>query len=314
MKIYHSLNDIKDMPDQALALGNFDGVHLGHQALIRKTVAGAKNKGLQSCVFTFSNHPRDLIPGKEKVKNILYKGERQKILQDLGVECLVEVPFTEVIMTMSPESYVKDLLIDKLRARQIYCGFNHNFGYKAKGNPKILKEVSSGYGTEVFVMDAMKIDGELVSSSLIRRLIREGRVDLCPKYMGRFYGIMGEVVLGNKLGRKIGFPTSNLMIDRNMVTPPDGVYVSYCTYEGKSYPSVTNVGRKPTIGNYDKNVETYIFDFDKILYGKEIEVKFMKKMRDELKFADIKTLTHQMQKDIENARKFHEKFDSEKIV
>ena len=188
-----------------------------------------------------------------------------------------------------------------------FCGFNYHFGYKAAGNPEVLRSLGETFGYQVTEISPYKIKGEVVSSSLIRTLIASGQVEKCRTYMGRHYTIGGEVVVGNRLGKKLGFPTSNLVIDPSMVTPPNGVYVTYCTYNGVRYPGVTNVGIKPTIGHYNKNVETHIFNFDKELYGKHITVEFLKKTRDEVKFDSVRELSEQIVRDCRDARVFHEK-------
>ena len=151
----------------------------------------------------------------------------------------------------------------------------------------------------------MIIDGEVVSSTLIRSLIRSGDVDECAKYLGRNYDIGGEVVVGNRLGKKLGFPTSNIMIDETMVTPPNGVYITYCIYNGIKYPSVTNVGVKPTVGTYKKNMETHIFNFNKELYGKHIKIEFLKMTRDEVKFDSVDELSAQIARDCRQAKEYH---------
>ena len=171
----------------------------------------------------------------------------------------------------------------------------------------MLRQVGEQEGFEVTEMPAYKIKGDIVSSTLIRTLVASGQVEKCMTYMGRNYMIGGEVVVGNRLGKKLGFPTSNLVIDPAMVTPPNGVYVTYCDYNGVRYPSVTNVGVKPTIGHYTKNVETHIFNFDKELYGKQITVEFLKKTRDEVKFDDVRDLSEQIVRDCREAKAFHEK-------
>ena len=328
MQVFNSLEEIKNIRETAIALGSFDGVHLGHQELIKRTVAAAKGNGLASGVFTFSNHPKNVILGEDSVKNILYKSEKEAIIESLGVDYLFDVPFTEEIMTRSKDRYVRELLVDTCSARIITCGFNHRFGFKAEGDTKFLEEYSEELGYKTIIMEPFTVSGNVVSSTLIRTLIASGRVDRCPEYMGRYYAIKGEVVVGNRLGRTIGFPTSNLMIDFSMVTPPNGVYVTYCTYNGKRYPSVTNVGVKPTIKRQSgeteskddsnsagtesagfervKNVETHIFDFDNELYGKTITVEFLRKLRDEVKFDDISALSEQIVRDCREARKYHE--------
>lgn len=309
MEIFETLQEIRDIEQTAVALGNFDGVHLGHQELIKRAVEKARVDGLKSAVFTFSNHPKDLLPKEKKVKNILTKADKELLIASLGVDYLFNIPFTKGIMTMSPEQFVQELLLDKFSMKAAFCGFNYHFGYKAAGNPNVLRSLGEEKGYEVTEIPPYKIRGEIVSSSLIRTLIASGQVEKCETYMGRHYTIGGEVVVGNRLGKKLGFPTSNLVIDPAMVTPPNGVYVTYCTYNGVRYPSVTNVGQKPTIGHYNKNVETHIFNFDKELYGKQITVEFLKKTRDEVKFDSVRDLSEQIVRDCREARLFHQKID-----
>lgn len=307
MIIFENLNDIKDIPPTAVALGNFDGVHLGHQKLIKKAVERAKDDGMASAVFTFSNHPKNLLPKGKKIKSILGEDEKGEILQGLGVDYMFDIEFTKEIMSMSPMEFIEKLLIGKLNMRAAFCGFNYHFGSKAQGNPGVLRQAADRMSFDVTEMEAYKIKGNIVSSSLIRTLIASGQVEKCMTYMGRNYAIGGEVVVGNRLGRKLGFPTSNLVIDPVMVTPPNGVYATYCCYNGTKYCGVTNVGIKPTIGHYNKNVETHIFNFDKELYGKHIRVEFLKKMRDEVKFNNVKDLSEQIVRDCREAKIFHDR-------
>ncbi len=310
MLVFKKLEDIKDIPKTSIALGNFDGVHLGHQELIRQAVANARRKTSQgspekSAVFTFSNHPKSLIPGAKEVKNIIYSEEKQKLIESLGVDYYFDIEFTEDIMTMEPEAYVKELLVDRFNARDVFCGFNYRYGFKAKGDGELLRKLGEKYGYTLNQIPPVMVDGEVVSSTLIRKLIKAGDMDECERYLGRNYSIGGEVVIGNRLGKSIGFPTSNIMIDETMVTPPNGVYITYCVYNGVRYPSITNVGIKPTIGDFAKNMETHIFNFDKELYGKQIRVEFIKMTRPEVKFASIGELCEQIAKDCGEARKYH---------
>lgn len=305
MKIFNSLEEISDIDETVVALGNFDGVHKGHQEIISRTVKSAEAAGYKSAVFTFSNHPKNLMAGETVVKNILYPEEKAAIIEKLGVDYMFNIPFNQEILTMDPIDFIDKLLLGKFRMRQAYCGFNYHFGYKAAGDAEILMKEGIKKGFGIHIQEPFSIDGNLVSSTFIRGLIQEGCVDQCMKYMGRLYSIGGEVVVGNKLGRTIGFPTSNIMIDETMVTPPNGVYVTYCVYNGIRYPSITNVGVKPTIGTYHKNVETHIFNFDKELYGKTIRVEFLEKTRDERKFDSVEELSRQITDDCITARSYH---------
>ncbi|MBR1990523.1 MAG: bifunctional riboflavin kinase/FAD synthetase [Firmicutes bacterium] len=305
MVVFNSLEEIENIEPCCVALGNFDGVHVGHQSLIRRTVEKAKEHGLKSAVFTFSTHPKNLIPGRKPVKNIIYQDEKADLIEALGVDYLFNIEFTEEIMKTAPEAYIKDFLVDKFNAKEVFCGFNYHYGHKAAGDYALLEACGKKYGYTVNQIEPVIVDGDVVSSTLIRGLIKAGEMEDCQKYLGRVYDIGGEVVVGNRLGKKLGFPTSNIMLDESMVTPPNGVYVTYCLYNGVRYPSITNVGVKPTIGEFKKNMETHIFNFDKELYGKFIKIEFVKKTRDEVKFSNVEELSAQIEKDCNEARQYH---------
>lgn len=307
MKIFNSLEEVRDIEPTVIALGNFDGVHRGHQEIINRTVKSAEAAGLKSAVFTFSNHTRTLLEKVPTVKNINYPEEKAAIMESMGVDYLFNIPFTPEILQMSPEDFIDKILVEKFRIREAYCGFNYHFGHKAAGTPEVLMREGMKKGFGIHVQEPFKINDIVVSSTYIRQLIEEGRMEECAEFMGRLYSIGGEVVVGNKLGRTIGFPTSNVMIDENMASPSNGVYTTYCIYNGVKYPSITNVGVKPTIGTYSKNVETHIFNFDKELYGKQIKVEFIKKTRPEMKFSSVEELSRQIKNDCIMAKAYHRK-------
>ncbi|WP_206457817.1 bifunctional riboflavin kinase/FAD synthetase [Anaerovorax sp. IOR16] len=307
MKVFTKLEDIKNIQPTVIALGNFDGIHKGHQELIRRTVKSAKIAGLKSAVFTFTNHPKNVLSGSPLIKNILYFEDKVQILKALGVNYLFSIDFDERIQCMSPNEFIEELLVNTFKMKEAYCGFNHRFGYKAAGNPEILMQQGLKYDYGIHVLEPYKINDNVVSSTLIRNLIAVGDVETCMTYMGRYYSVGGTVVVGNRIGRTMGFPTSNITIDESMVTPANGVYITNCTYNGVCYHSITNVGLKPTIGVEKRNIETHLFDFNKEIYGKEIRVEFLKKLRNEHKFEDVKSLSDQIQKDCLTARQFHEK-------
>lgn len=305
MKIFNSLEEIREIEPTVIALGNFDGVHRGHQEIINRTVKSAEAAGLKSAVFTFSNHTRTLLEKVPTVKNINYPEEKAAIMESMGIDYLFNIPFTPDILKMTPEEFIDEILVKKFRIREAYCGFNYHFGYKAAGTPEVLMREGMKKGFGIHVQEPFKINDIVVSSTYIRKLIEEGRMEECAEFMGRLYSIGGEVVVGNKLGRTIGFPTSNVMIDENMASPSNGVYTTYCIYNGVKYPSITNVGVKPTIGTYNKNVETHIFNFDKELYGKQIKVEFIKKTRPEMKFSSVEELSRQIKSDCIMAKAYH---------
>ena len=305
MKIYESLEDIKNIEETVVALGNFDGVHKGHQQIIERTVRTAKAMDLKSAVFTFSNHPSTILGHGDPVKNILYAEEKTRIIEEMGINYLINIPFTKEILFMPPEKFVEKILVDCLHIKEAYCGFNYSFGYRASGTPEVLMHEGLKHGFGLHVQEPYKIDEIVVSSTYIRELITDGRMEEATKFMGRMYAIGGEGIVGNKFGRTIGFPTMNLVIDETMIPPPNGVYITYCTVDGVRYPAVTNVGNKPTIGEYAKIIETHIFNYDEDTYGKHINVEFVKWTRPEQKFAGIDELKNQIQSDCIQAKAYH---------
>lgn len=303
MVIFRNLAEIQDIEKTAVALGNFDGIHKGHQVLIKKAVKTAEEKGIKSAVFTFSNHPRNVIAGNSVVRNIIYEDEKIEILEEMGVDYLFSISFEE-IMKLSPQDFVDKVLIERFRIDTAVCGFNFTYGYKAAGTADMLRGMAAGR-FNVAVVDPVKVNGQVVSSTLIREKIMNGDVEAVPELLGRNFTIRGTVIHGNEIGRTIGFPTCNIVIDESMAALPNGVYMTYCYVEGVKYCSITNVGNKPTIGEYGKNIETNIFNFNENIYDKKITVEFLKKIRDEQKFDDLEALKKQIHDDSVLVRKEH---------
>ena len=306
MKLFTSFEQIDKLPESVIALGNFDGVHKGHQELIRRTVNSAIGTNLKSAVFTFSNHPKNLLAGKPVVKNILYWDEKVRILGDLGVDYVVTVPFDETIRDMEPDQFIMDLLVKKLHMKEAYCGFNYRFGRKGAGTPETLMKLGLSNGFGIHILEPYMVRAQVVSSTIIRNYIANGDVDQCLSYMGHYYSLRGTVIMGNRFGRTLGFPTLNITIDEEMVSPSDGVYVTYCNYNGIKYPSVTNVGVRPTVCNTcARNMETHIFNFNKEIYGKEIRVEFLERIRPEISFESVEELAVRIKQDCLTAANYH---------
>ena len=303
MVIFRNLEEIRNIEKTAVALGSFDGIHKGHQVLISRAVNTAAEKGIRSAVFTFSDHPRNIIAGKNVVRNIIYEDEKIEILEKMGVDYLFSISFEE-IMKYSPQEFVDRLLVDKFLIDTAVCGFNFTFGYMAAGNADILKEMAKGR-FNVSVVDPVMVDGQVVSSTLIREKIMEGDVEAVPALLGRAFTIRGVVIHGNEIGRTIGFPTCNIVVDETMASLPNGVYMTYCHVKGVRYCSITNVGNKPTVGSHAKNIETNIFDFAEDIYGEKITVEFIRKIRDEKKFDSLDALTAQIHSDSVKVRAYH---------
>lgn len=299
------------MPATAVALGNFDGVHKGHQMLIRECVAAAKEKGLQPSVFTFSNHPVNEIAGKVVIKNIMTFEEKAEQLEMLGVENLFAPAFDDQIRTRSARAFVKDILAERFHTRHAVCGFNYHFGYRAEGDAQRLQELGKELGYSVTVVPEICINGHTVSSTLIRSVIAEGRLDEYTDYTGRLYCIDGTVVQGKHLGRRIGFPTVNLCLDSSEAFPRNGVFITLVTVNNTKYNSITNIGNKPTVGSFAKNAETHIFGFSGDLYGQNVRIEFIKMLRPERKFDNLEELQQEIARNCVQAKEFFENYHKE---
>ncbi|MDU4938470.1 MAG: bifunctional riboflavin kinase/FAD synthetase [Clostridium sp.] len=288
-----------------VALGSFDGLHSGHLSLVNKIIELAnENKG-RSIVYTFKNHPRTLIKGATPPKLLMDNESKEEILEALGVDLIYFEEFNEEYMKLTPEGFIK-YLCEKFKVKGIVVGFNYRFGYKNIGNIEMLKELSDKYGYELYVMEPCNYENEVISSTRIRDELLNGNVDKAMKMLNRPYIIKGKVVHGKKLGRTIGFPTANLDYSKEALIPRKGVYYTNVQWQGKIYKGITSVGNNPTVNGDKLTIETYILDFNNDLYGHNIKVYFIKKIRDEKKFNSIDDLVIQLKKDKDYA--LEEKF------
>lgn len=307
MKVYRSLADINIDFETSVALGNFDGVHIGHQKILKSAVQMAESLGVMTACFTFSNHPRELFSRKDDsgILFIANDDEKLQLFEDAGIEVVFDIPFDEVMMNMLPEVFIKDILCDKLKAKGVSCGFNYRFGTRASGDDQLLLKLGNRYGYETSIIQPVKVGSEIVSSTAIRTYIESGDIVKANEFLGRPFRIFGAVVRGNHIGSKIGFPTANIELSSNKVAPMNGVYFTRTSVDGSTYNSVSNIGTKPTIGDYEKSIETHIFGINEELYGREIKVEFLKLHRPEVKFETVELLTERIADDVESARRFH---------
>lgn len=298
MKIIKNINE-KIKENTVICLGSFDGLHIGHQTLIENVIKESKEENLKSVLFTFSNHPASIIPNKEEPKLIITNDEKVETLKKTGIDYLVMVAFSKEFMRMDPEDFVKDILVDNLNVKKIVVGFNYRFGYKGKGDTNLLKKLSDLYDFKVDIVSPIKNNGEVVSSSLIRKLILGGNIKKANKYLGRLFSIEGEVIHGKKRGKNLGFPTANIYLNNNYIVPKTGLYKTNTIYKSNRYNSLTNVGFNPTFErNRNISIETYILNFNKDIYNEEIKVEFLEFLRDEKKFNSKEELIEQMNSDI----------------
>lgn len=297
-------NNISMEQGIGIALGNFDGVHLAHMELIKRVIDRSRMEKLQSMVYTFSNHPENIISGRTVTPLITSNEAKVKILEKTGLDYLYFQKFDKDFMKMKPETFVRDVLVQKFNMKLAVVGFDYRFGYKGTGDIELLKRLENQYGFKVEVIQPVKIGNIVVGSSLIRNLIRQGNVELAHQYMDRYYCISGKVVQGKRLGNKLGFPTINIIPQDDIILPPNGVYVTRTCVKCKIYESITNVGNNPTVENAPTRVETHLLDFEGDLYDADAEVQFIARVRSEKKFGSVEELSEQVQKDRMYARKF----------
>ncbi len=290
MQIFTELNK---NPNLSLALGFFDGVHLGHRAVIKSAVDFAKQNGNKSTVITFSDHPCCYFWGVCP-KYILTRKQREQRIEELGVDYLYELDF-ESIAGLTAQDYLKDILVNHFTPVSISTGWNHNFGCKKSGDVKFLHDNSKKYGYEYFELPPQKLDNETISSTTIRKLLSDGNIAKANDMLGAKFSISGEVVKGNQIGRTIGFSTANLVYPPELIELPYGVY-SVNTNYGKA---IANFGIRPTVNSSHAILEVHILDFDKDIYGETITAEFNKMIRAEKKFASLDALKEQISLDIQ---------------
>ena len=286
-----------------VTLGKFDGLHRGHQLLI-KYIMEQKKVGFTAVMFSFMYHPGNLFSDKEI--NLIYTEEEKRyLLEQSDLDVLISYPFTEKTASMEPEAFIKEVLVEKLDVKKVVVGSDFCFGHNRKGNVDLLRIMSEVYDYELIVFDKLKINEQIIGSSYIRSLIAEGNIDEANDLLGMPFTIMGEVQHGRKIGRTLGFPTTNLIPPEQKSLPPNGVYVSKTKINGILYPGITNIGYNPTVGTTpERRVETFLFDFDADLYGYQIEVALYTQVREEVQFNSVKELKEQISRDIIYGREY----------
>ncbi|WP_207890375.1 bifunctional riboflavin kinase/FAD synthetase [Rubrobacter taiwanensis] len=284
-----------------VALGTFDGVHLGHQAVVRRAVVEGRRLGLSSVAATFHPHPRSVVrPGTEPAL-LTPIGVRRELLLGLGVDEVVTIPFTRELSLKTPEEFVREVLVGELDAAGVVVGENFRFGRGAVGDVEALRRLMDGFGGRVWSVGVLEAGGE-VSSTRIRRAVAEGRVEEAARLLGRPFTLRGKVVEGDRRGRTIGFPTANLIPEAGVVVPGRGVYAGEAVVGRERFGACINVGIAPTFGRGVPRVEAYILDFDRDIYGWEIDVYFTHRLREEKKFGGVEELVAQLEQDVRQAR------------
>ncbi|MEC7417997.1 MAG: bifunctional riboflavin kinase/FAD synthetase [SAR324 cluster bacterium] len=296
--------DISRLPPRSVVtIGNFDGFHLGHQALVRKVVEEAEQSGCQKALLTFDPHPQEVIHPGDSVLRICTSMQRLALFEQAALDEVHILPFTPELSQLEAEEFAQRFLIQRFQLEKLVIGYDFRFGKHRQGDFKTLEELGYHHGFEVEEVSPIKVDQQTVSSTHIRQLIQAHEFGGLPEFLGRPYSILGVVEQGDQRGRQLGFPTANLRPEIPLALP-NGVYASNLVVQGREYQGVTNVGVRPTFGQNTATVETWIFDFSGELYGETLEVRPQKFLRPEQRFAGVDALKEQISKDVQAAEDF----------
>ena len=303
MQVYRFQKKPFEIPRTVVTIGNFDGIHLGHRALISAAVNEAHLRGCTSALVTFNPHPQEIIHSQQSISHICTSVHQLRLLEEQGLDEVHVIQFTSELSQMHPEDFALQFLIKRFDLVKLVIGYDFRFGKNREGDFKLLENLSQQFNFSLEEIDPVQQKGRTVSSSLIRQLIREFRFSEIPLYLGREYSMYGKVEKGEQRGKKLGFPTANIYPEVTLVLAP-GVYVSKIKLAKKNYFGITNAGYKPTFGNHTFTVETFIFDFENDIYGEYLEVIPLHQLRSEAKFIGIEDLKQQIKKDVKIAQKY----------
>ena len=305
MEIIHDTTKFHIGQETAVAIGKFEGIHTGHIRLLSH-ILKQKEKGRLAVVFTF--HPSAAVFfGQASSMELTTRQEKRKLFEKMGVDILIEFPLNKETAATMPEEFIRQILAARMNAAYIAAGEDLSFGYKGMGNKELLIKYAEVYGYEIEIIQKVFYGNREISSTFVREEVEKGDMALVRGLLGRYYSFEGRVREGNRLGRKLGMPTLNLYPPGEKLLPPKGVYYSRVFCDNCMYPGITNIGKKPTVNEDDVvSVETYLYDFDKDMYGKEIVTELLQFKRPEQKFEDVAQLKGQMEMDIAQGREFHE--------
>ena len=305
MKIIKDLSNYKSFQKSFVTIGTFDGVHIGHQKVIKNLICSASGNNVASVLFTFFPHPRMVLQKESDIELINTIDERIQLLEKLGLEIMVIQEFTTEFSKYSALHFVENLLVGKLNLAKLIIGYDHQFGKNREGDFEQLTNYGSTYGFSVEKIQQLDIDSITVSSSKIRTALKNGEIEKANRFLGYNFMLTGKVVKGENLGKKIGFPTANLNIAESYkLIPKTGAYIVSSKIEGKTIYGMMNIGYRPTVSGKNQTIEIHFFDFNDDLYGVQIQVDVIKFLRDEQKFESVEALKNQLQKDKEKVVKF----------
>tara|TARA_Y200000002_G_scaffold374978_1_gene376530 strand:- start:2090 stop:3016 length:927 start_codon:yes stop_codon:yes gene_type:complete len=298
MKIYRNIDDYDQEKAAVVTIGTFDGLHHGHQEILKKVINSSIEKNLSSVVLTFFPHPRTILNKYNNIRMIDTLDEKINQLDKIGIDSLIIQPFDKSFSLLTADQYIKDFLVEKLKLKHIIIGYDHRFGKGREASVVDLKIYSKEYNFTVEEIEAQEIETIKISSSKIRNSINEGDLETTKKYLGRNFKLTGKIIKGDGLGKKINYPTANIFIkEKYKIIPKDGVYFIRTLIKNKSFNGMMNIGHRPTIGSNDKSIEVHLFNFNQDIYNKEISIDIILKIRDEKKFSSIEALKQQLKKD-----------------
>lgn len=300
------LKDVTRNENTVLTVGTFDGVHAGHKVLINRVISLANEKSARSVVVTFDPHPREIIdPGDAGIKLLSSLKERSELLADLGVDEMVVIPFDRDFSLLTSEEFVKEIIWKKIGVSQFVIGYDHQFGRDREGTIETVKRLGNELGFESLVVSKQEVGNKTVSSSAIRKAIQKnGNMKLAASFLERFYIMNGTVVHGDKRGKSIGYPTANIQPENEKkVTPKKGVYAVWVRVDDEYFGGMMNIGERPTFEGTSHTLEVHIFDFENDIYGKDIQIQFVERIRDEKKFSGVDELVAQLGDDENQVRK-----------
>lgn len=297
MKIITNLHDYHEKTPLALSIGMFDGVHRGHQTIIRNLNTVAENKGWESAILTFWPHPRTVFSPNDDLKLLNTIEEKTYLLKKNGVQNLVLKEFDEEFRNLTGEEFVKQILVEKLNVKHLIIGYDHTFGKNKSGDFNLLKNRSTEYGFEVEQVEAVDFQERHISSTQIRNALKNAEINSANEMLGYYYSVSGEVVHGKKLGRTIGYPTANISVNPMKILPRKGAYIVDVFVKSKQFKGMLSIGTNPTVDGKSLSVEVYILDFNDDIYGNEVSVNFRGFLHEEIKFDGLDQLIKRLDED-----------------
>lgn len=306
MRIYEGTEHFGPVKNPVVTSGTFDGVHLGHQKILKRIRDLADEIGGETVLITFWPHPRlVLYPNEHNLRLLSTFEEKAKLLREFGIDHLLTIPFTKEFSELSSEEFIQQILIHTIKTRKLVIGYDHRFGKNREGGFDYLKEHIDQYGFDLEEISREDVDNVGVSSTKIRKALEEGKINIANEYLGREYELNGIIIKGQQLGRSIGFPTANIHITHDYkLIPCDGAYAVTANVEGEEYKGMLNIGMRPTVNGNSQTIEVHLFDFEGDLYDKRISVRLKAYLRPEIKFSGLEALQEQLRKDKTDALQF----------